>query len=126
MKKIILIVCSALIIFSGCAKQDSNQKLSELHDVYFATSSNGDYLDLENGGVEWEMNGEMALEIGNAVLESIYGAEIAEYDAYSVCYIEKKEVYLVIRSLGKDVLGGCFTVAISKKNGEILKVWSGE
>ena len=93
--------------------------------MHFATSSDEDYPGLE-GGVKWEMDGEMALEIGNAVLESIYGAEIAEYDAYSVRYIEDKEIYLVSRAIGKDVLGGCFTVVISKKNGEILKVWSGE
>ena len=60
------------------------------------------------------------------IRDRIYGAEIAEYDAYSVRYIEDKEIYLVSRAIGKDVLGGCFTVVISKKNGEILKVWSGE
>ncbi len=74
-----------------------------------------------------EMDAELALKIGDAVLEATYGTEALEGTVFIVTDCEKEGWFWVYRMPDWDiypgVLDGGYNVAILKKTGEIIKIW---
>jgi len=69
----------------------------------------------------------LALEIGNAVIKSVYNENVIEQTEFIVCELKDKDIFVVSRiPKGGETLGGDYNVAISKIDGKILKVWAGE
>jgi len=75
----------------------------------------------------FEIDQELALDIGNAVLQSLGGKALLEETEFIVYELKDKNIYVITR-VPKDnnILGGDYNVAISKINGTILKIWGGE
>ena len=71
------------------------------------------------------VNETLALEIGRAVLKDTYG-EVFFEDTLMVRDVEKQKLFVVSFVKEGYVLGGCFSVAINKKDGKILRIWAGE
>ncbi|ESQ87741.1 hypothetical protein ABAC460_18885 [Asticcacaulis sp. AC460] len=68
---------------------------------------------------------DVAIEIAEAVLKDIYGAEQIEHEKPLVAHL-KGEVWVVEGTLPPGRKGGVAEIWISRQNGEILKVIHGE
>lgn len=69
----------------------------------------------------------LALEIGNAVIKSVYNENILLQTEFVVYELKDKDIFVVSRiPKGDEKLGGDYNVAVNKKNGAILKIWAGE
>ena len=80
---------------------------------------------LEGCPMDFVIDEKLAYEIGTAVLKSIIGEEEISETNFEVYEVE--DVFVVSR-LPKDrhVLGGCYSVVISKTNGAVLSAFLGE
>lgn len=68
----------------------------------------------------------IALEYSNMILEKVLKKDINEYKEVDINYDSKKGVWILTYGLGKEILGGDINIAIDKKTGEVLLIWSGE
>ena len=98
-----------------------------------ATSPPGIFKGVENWhieldyieGVDYSITAEVALKIGDAVLEHVFGNKILD-TVFSVSEISGKNYYVVSRLPNNLIPGEDYNVAIDKTDGSILKVWVGE
>ena len=120
MKKIItfILLSLTLISISGCESAGESEIEYE-----FDTITN--YSMSSSGHPEIDKN--LALKIGSLVLESNFKEVEKDKMRYHIKYLKGEEMYIVLwvpqNAKSEDVRYG---VAIDKKNGEILRMWSGE
>lgn len=136
MKKltILFMLCLLLTLISGCdnTNTDVNSKGEFLGYV------TGDYYDRDyydsNYGIypgEFEIDEELALDIGNSVIKSLCGdneddiLEKTEFVVYKIKEDVDKDVFVVGRWY-PDRMGEGYYVAINKRDGAILKIWGEE
>lgn len=124
MKKILLVLVSFLLLcgLSGCKEKEEQEKYEYMTNKYYTSRE-----EVENGAgidIPFEMDADLAFEIGKAVLESHFSEEQLEDTHYELNNITAGDVYIVYKSPnGEDILGGGFGVAIDKKDGRILRIW---
>lgn len=135
MKKtgVCLLCLLAIFFIFGCAHSDIEENQSAHYDKY---KDEGEFwgelpysLDFENkaGAQTVAIDEKLALKIGNAVIASVYGEEVLKDTMFIVSEISAKNVFIVSRVPKEvEVLGGSYSVAISKTDGAIVKVWPGE
>lgn len=120
MKKTIFLLIMVLVFCAACTNEKDS--ITNYDDIEMTTTSM--YLDLNYGypPVDVTVSKELAITMGDMILNERYGAEdMAKYDL-DITYFEEKEVYLIQRHhRGYD--GGGYEVAINKNSGEIIKVW---
>ena len=67
---------------------------------------------------------EMALKIGDVILEQVLGEEFIKSSRFIVYEAEGKDYFVVFRTrCTLDQMGGGISVAINKADGKILAVW---
>ncbi|MCD7855807.1 MAG: hypothetical protein LUG66_09395 [Clostridiales bacterium] len=149
MKKIIIAAFPILIIFLlGCSNvanefespySDEEAKDSEsiynekeYEGVVSAYSCDIDYY-LNEFPLSFEMgvDDKLALEIGTAIVKSIWNTDKIDNIYSSVCEVENRNVYIVTAAKtnvtdGIISLYDGYSVVINKENGAIVKVWVNE
>lgn len=124
MKKIygIIIMSILCLIISACS---NNEYKGENRGTV-----TGESLKLEEkSGKKFEVTDELAIDIGNAVIKSVYGKNAINKTEYDLRYYEKHGVYLFARIPTKikgKGFGWDYEVAIRKEDGAILGVWMGD
>ena len=125
--------CLPVIAISGCTSTDINDNgvfkgVAEGIDAKLLTASfESNPLSFtfeESGGIDENL----ALDIGNAAIKSAYSNEdknILKNTKFQVYELKDKNVYVVYRYY-EDSMGGAYGVAISKKDGAIVKMWIDE
>ena len=133
MKKIIFLIVANCLIFLMCGFYGCkhSNKIVETEGIKDEGEFEGlvDWdIDLENkvGAMNIIIDESLALEIGNAVLKSVYGNDMMENTRFHVCELQGRNIYVVSRIPKEEILGGDKNVAIDKMNGQILKIWAGE
>ncbi len=86
----------------------------------------GDLNDMVGAKTDFFVDEHLALEIGDAVLESAYGDKVFDNTKYLLYEVANKGFYIFVRMSKDNIPGMDYNVAIGKKNGEILKIWVGE
>lgn len=81
---------------------------------------------LEGCPMDFVIDEKLAYEIGTAVLKSIIGERKMSETNFVVYEVEGEDVFVVCRLQKKPVLGGCYSVVISKTNGAVLSAFLGE
>lgn len=136
MKKIICLIVIVLLSFmmSSCKMQEKENSQPQTNVTYegivnWDSFSVDDYNETE---IPFTVDEKLAFEIGDAALKStVDESKLDEYykmPAY-VYEISGKNIYIVDRAQTVDghlIDGGGFSVAISKEDGRILKIWFGE
>lgn len=121
MKKIYIFVITCILLFMlyGCG----NNEYKGINSG--AVSDSGLNIYGENN---FEITDEVAIDIGNAIIKSVYGEEAINKTEYNLRYFEKYGVYLFARipTKLKGSFGWDYEVAIRKEDGTILGVWRGE
>lgn len=84
-------------------------------------------MDEKTGAQKIIIDKNLALKIGDAIIKSTYSKEGYADTKLIITDYENKDIYVVSR-IPKDpaVIGNEISVAISKKDGAVLKIWSGE
>lgn len=130
----VVILSMILIIMCSCKMNQENDIQTQTDvtyggAVYFDSFSVDDYNETE---IPFTVDEKLAFEIGDAALKStVDESKLDEYykmPAY-VYEISGKNIYIVDRAQTVDghlIDGGGFSVAISKEDGRILKIWFGE
>ena len=133
---ILSLLCILMFLTSGCVYTDADVDQGEIGMSINTTGefkgviSNWD-LDLNSqSGVpvkELIVDEKLALDIGNAVIKSVYNEDVLLQTEFVVCELKDKDIFVVSRiPKGDETLGGGYNVAISKKDGAIIKIWVGE
>ncbi len=135
MKKIIIILFIMLLALflygylSGMLFQGDKIPPGDVGEFKGVISAQDINLDEKEGisGQEIVIDEKLALEIGNAVIKSVFDEHVIKETEYRVFELRGKDSFVVSR-LPRDklMLGGDYNVAISKIDGRILKVWMGE
>ena len=125
-----LFLC-VLLTFTGNLWTSATAKYMEQEDtgtfLGVVTDSDIDLNENTSNLKGFVVNEKLALEIGNAVIKSLQGEDSISNTEFIVYEIEGQNVIVVCRiPKNKQVLGGDINVAISKTNGQILKIWGGE
>lgn len=143
MKSKIKLICTLLVVIfivSGCAGSKVNDE-----GKFLGVIEEGDigYIEDIEAYEGWGImtpeeldfiDEQVALEIGNIVIERVFSTiptedgeykDVLENTNYIVYEVKDKDFYVVTRG-DPNALGGGYSVAISKKNGAILKLWLGE
>ena len=120
----LLLLTISLVFVSGCSNADD----MPADDGKFLGVVSGWDIDFDNeeGVADVIIDEKLALEIGNAVLKSVLGQDIITDTEFLVCEFKDKDIFIVSRSLKEYEMGEDYCVAISKKDGAILRVWQGE
>lgn len=133
---ILSLLCIFIVSTSGCTNTNTDVIKEDIGMVVNTTGefkgivSNWNF-DLKSQiGVPAKgliVDEKLALEIGNAVIKSVYNENVLLQTKFVVCELEGKDVFVVSRIPKSDeTLGGDYNVAISKKDGAIIKIWAGE
>ena len=133
---ILSLLCISMVSISGCANTNADVVKGE---TGMTVNSTGEFkgvvsnwnFDLEKQiGVPAKgliVDEKLALEIGNAVIKSVYNENVLLQTEFVVYELEDKDVFVVSRiPKGGETLGSDYNVAISKKDGAIIKIWAGE
>lgn len=129
MKKTVLTLILTLFI-AGCSNISISHSKNEENKTKARIRSNFS-LNLEKRTLsstsikDFEINDELAVEIGNSILKSIYGDKAMCNTTSHIEYIEDDGVFWFVRG-NPDQLGGDYNVAINKYNGKIELIWIGE
>lgn len=120
-KKIIFILVT-ILSFSGCTSSHINYD-----DIELRLADGEPNLNDRTGVQEIVIDKNLALEIGDAAIKSTY-SERAYVDTKLIIYDYKNsDIFIVTRSpKDQGIIGNEICVAIDKKNGAILKIWSAE
>lgn len=126
----LLLCCVFFMTFGNLWKaENTSNKAQEDTGKFLGVVTDSD-IDLTEDATnlkDFSVNEKLALEIGNAVIKSIQGEDHFNNTEFLVYEIEGQNVIVVYRMpKNKQVLGGEINVAISKTNGQILKIWGGE
>ena len=80
----------------------------------------------KNHKMDFEITDDLAIDIGNAVIKSVWGEDVIKETQYRLEYIEDDEAYLFYR-VPKDewTFDGEYDVVINKADGAILWVHTG-
>lgn len=131
-----IILVSSFIILLGCCSCKINT--FENNETNMDNKSEGKYYGIVSDynfelgnesdivSCEFVMTEKLALEIGNAVITSVYGEDVLTDTKFAVYELKDKDVFVVSRIPCDEILGGDYNVALSKTDGRIIKVWSGE
>lgn len=133
MRKIVflLVICSFVSLAVGCDSIDTTVNSNEEFLGYLTDTK--DYYDTGIGiyPEDFQIDEKLALEIGNAVIKSYctgYEDDVLEKTEGGVYKIKENmdsEIFVVYRWY-PDSVGGGHYVAISGKDGAILKIWGDE
>ena len=124
----IIILCVACSNTSSKNIKDGDEKLNQ--ELIYEKSTHTSEVDLaDNIGavLDFEISEKLAVEIGNAVLKSVYNETILNNTKLILSENEKGNIFTISRVIN-DIYtdGGDCNVAISKTDGKILKIWMGE
>ena len=125
------VVCCSIICFcclmSSCGTPNNKDKGEFWSEIELGGGGPTLQYLRETPARTLEMDAELALKIGDAVLEATYGAEALEGLVFIVTDCEKEGWFWVARGPDQDIcphaLDGGYNVAIEKKTGEIIKIW---
>lgn len=131
---IVLLSCSLLLFSNGCVNTNATQGVDKVsvQDVgkFVGVVPDSEFNLDDKSGIPSKgliIDEKLALEIGNAVIKSVYNENVIEQTEFIVCELKDKDIFVVSRiPKGGETLGGDYNVAISKIDGKILKVWAGE
>ena len=122
MKKFLIFVIFATLIFSACVKNDAVEFETGNYYNKNWNETSGTY----NKAVVPDENS--AVEIATALFNNMENSEYRrEYVPQAVFYDEQDEVWIV--SFWKEsvhTLGGGCSIAIQKEDGRVLRIWFGE
>ena len=126
-KKIILLAIGLIIVLVGCNKvseanfySKSNQSIKE------------GVLDLDSigGSIAFEgdiiQNEEIANQYADIIIKETLKKNINDYKTTKVNYDSNKKIWIISYYVDDETIGGDINIAISKKDGEVYKVWFGE
>ena len=129
-KILTLMLCMVLTVVSGCSKNDNGEFRGVVEDKeiggwdYILNDYNLAFTFEELGGIDEKL----ALDIGNAAIKSAWSRadeKVLENTKFIIYEIKDMDVYVICRYY-ENWMGGDCNVAISKKDGAILKLWGGE
>ena len=117
----LLLLTISLVFVSGCSNTDD---MPADDGKFLGVVSNWNIdLDDKEYAAEVVIDEKLALEIGDAVLKSVYGQDALAETKFQVCELKDKDVFVVTRMPTEYEMGDDYNVAISKKDGTILRVW---
>jgi hypothetical protein len=133
MDKILMIFLLSITI--GCSESHNNQKSQEY--IYLGTRHTEyelfrqDTISKNYNGVYTRANGVVvdantAVTIGRAVLVPIYGEEEIDLQRPYKVELVNDTIWMLYGSLPQNANGGCFEIAINKKDGRIMKIGHGK
>lgn len=67
-----------------------------------------------------------ARAISSVIIQNILAEDIRQYNICKVSYDRNSEIWVVHYLVDEFTLGGDCNIAMSKKTGEVLKIWYGE
>lgn len=134
----LLFCCLLVIFFSGCTNIIATQGVDNMLPQDIALDKSVVEWNIEDWGVKIDVESEspfkgfvvddkLALAIGNAVIEALFGEDFIDKTRPNVYEIKGENMFIIERVYKEpDIIGGDVCVAISKTNGKILKIWGGE
>lgn len=129
-KKAVLLISIIVVVMSmgGCRSTSDKTDPKGEYEIITTDEYNLKVPSSEGGITKnYIDDADTAQSIADAVILSIVGEEyFNKLIGVNVAYDKKKELWIVNRNLGPTTLGGDYTCAIRRSNGEILKVWAGE
>lgn len=72
------------------------------------------------------VNAESAKQYANTILKETLEKDLNEYKVVNVMYDSNNNVWVINYGIDEETVGGDISIAISKKTGEVLKIWFGE
>lgn len=129
--RIFLLLLLLAVLVGGCT---SNGNINDKGE-FLGVKEKGDvgYIeDLENvfgmSPEEVNIDEKLALDIGNAIIKSVcsrWDGDVLKNTQFIVYELKDQDAFVICRWY-PDRMGGDYNVAISKKDGAILKMWEGE
>jgi hypothetical protein len=131
-KKIIYLLL-IIFVFNNCVKVNNNieEEKGEFvnQDAFQKIVFDSLPFDLDDtiGNVnDFFIDDKLAFEIGTAVLRNVYGnVEISDY-IFQIIQTKKGDIFIVTAMPNNMIPGADYNVAISSKDGKILRIWMGE
>ena len=122
MKKFLIFVIFATLIFSACVKNDAVEFETGNYYNKNWNETSGTY----NKAVVPDENS--AVEIATAIFNNMENSEYRREDVpQAVFYDEQDEVWIVsFWEESVHTLGGDCSIAIQKEDGRVLRIWFGE
>lgn len=130
-KKILLAMfILGTVTFVGCSSEvrekESMQQILKTDNSYTFDANKIRQSGAGINGEEIIIDKTIALEYSNMILEKVLKKDINEYKEVNINYDSKKEVWILTYGWEEETLGGDINIAIDKKTGEVLLIWSGE
>lgn len=129
-RKIILILILLLIVSSGCDKQnmvylDVEQSKEEYRII---SDDEIDLKKIKKGVHAQDVIGSVsyAKAYAEIIFKSVLGENYRDFEETTVYYISSRKIWIINKSLGKNMLGGGCSCAIRQSDGKVLKIWSDE
>ena len=130
MKKVAAVLFLCFVLSSCKSSIDNRKDDSEVEAMVsggiFEEGVVGSLEDFGGVNVEFSLDKETALEIGDIVLRKAFGDERLRNSTFVVSDLIAENLFIVTRLPMNYVPGEDYNVALDKSDGRILKVWMGE
>lgn len=126
--KIVLFTILILCVLSASCKKSSDMISIESSNESIG-SYNFDRQKLKDEATyvgDVIVNAESVKMYANVVLQGTLGKDLNDYKEVTVMLDSNNKVWVVNYGIGEETVGGDISIAISRKTGEILKIWFGE
>ena len=118
-KKILLFVITlgVLFLFMSCAKEVTVENCNfNFEDLKYEVSFEDEILP----------NDKIAKQYADLILENSLQKDLSDYKITNVKLDPENGVWVIYYGVDAETLGGDINIALSRKNGEVLKIWFGE
>ena len=132
MKKLVLLLPCCLLIMCNVPRgnpANGSEKEKFMNRGRFEKAVSAptiDFNDTTGSHTDFFVDEKLALEIGTAVLQKVFGEELISNTYFIVREVYGDGFFVVTRLPDNNVPGADYNVAINKKDGKILKIWMGE
>lgn len=122
----LLTICILGVLFMSvsCKKSDSLNSPNETTGSYCFDLQSLKDVAIYNSDVI--VNAEAAKQYASIIFKETLRKNINDYKKVTVMFDSNKNIWIVQYNIDDDTVGGDISIAISKKNGEVIKIWFGE
>lgn len=124
---IIITLIGVLLLFTSCKKNDKAESSSylarEIENVDFGSYS---FESEATFGGDVIINSDIAEQYANIVFRDTLGKDLKQFNVVTVSFDSKNSIWVINYCINEQTVGEDVSIAISKKTGEIKKIWFGE
>lgn len=134
---IVLCLLFALVACTGKSSESSSDILSDISTNVNSSDVNYNYIgstyfdpDARKYSVAYQndivIDKDTAIEYANLIMTNVLKKDVKNYKLVYIGLDTNSDVWVINYCIDEETVGGCIGIALSKKTGEVIKVWFGE